>query len=184
MPKPSTTRAPVPYPIRTPILTLAIMIAMAALIAASASAAAGSKPVAREAANETLGKTVLTTIRGHTLYSLSVERKGKFICANAGCLASWRPLVVAKGVKPTGPVRLGTVIRPDGRRQVTYKGLPLYSFNGDVRKGEVNGEGIRDVGTWHAAVTGPLRTQTTPQPQTESPNPSPYPSETRPPFPY
>jgi predicted lipoprotein with Yx(FWY)xxD motif len=174
---------PTPYPIRTPILILAIVTAAAALLGASASAAtASSRTVAKQAANESLGKTILTTTKGRTLYSLSVERKGNFICANAGCLASWRPLVVAKGVKPRGPVNLGTVMRPDGRRQVTYRGLPLYSFNGDVRPGEINGEGIRDVGTWHAAVTGPLGTQMAPQPQAESPNP--YPNEAHPPFPY
>ena len=37
--------------------------------------------------------------------------------------------------------------------QVTFKGRPLYSFSGDSRAGDVNGEGIKDVGTWHAAVT-------------------------------
>lgn len=41
--------------------------------------------------------------------------------------------------------------RPDGRRQVTFRGLPLYTFDGDAKKGAANGEGFRDVGTWHAA---------------------------------
>ena len=36
---------------------------------------------------------------------------------------------------------------------MTFKGRPLYSFAGDSKAGDVNGEGIKDVGTWHAAVT-------------------------------
>jgi predicted lipoprotein with Yx(FWY)xxD motif len=34
---------------------------------------------------------------------------------------------------------------------VTYRGLPLYRFTGDTKPGETTGEGIRDVGVWHAA---------------------------------
>ncbi len=184
MPTLARDRGPTPYPIRIPILTLAVLALAAALLAGPA-AAATSKTVAKEAENETIGKTILTTTRGRTLYSLSAEKNGRFICTDAGCRASWRPLVVGKGVKPKGPVKLGVIVRPDGRRQVTFKGLPLYSFNGDVRKGEVNGEGFKDVGTWHAAVTGPLQSSTEAQPQPETPAPNPYPpSEPHPPYPY
>ena len=122
-----------------------------------------------EADNATLGRTILTTTKGRTLYSLSSETKGRFHCTG-DCLASWRPLIVAAGVKPQGPVRLGTVKRPNGKIQVTYKGLPLYSFNGDVKSGEVNGEGLKDVGTWHAASVA----QVNPPPPTTEPPPYPY----------
>jgi predicted lipoprotein with Yx(FWY)xxD motif len=44
------------------------------------------------------------------------------------------------------------VRRPKGGAiQVTYRGRPLYRFVEDVKPGEANGEGFRDVGTWHAA---------------------------------
>ena len=83
------------------------------------------------------GKTTLTTIRGHTLYSLSVEMHGTFICTmSSGCLALWHPLEVPAGVIPKGPVKLGTIKRPEGGVQVTYRGLPLYSFAGDKRSGK------------------------------------------------
>ena len=94
---------------------------------------------------------MLTANNGLTLYSLSVEKNGRFICKGS-CLKDWFPLVVAAGVKPTGPVALGTVRRPDGRRQVTFEGRPLYTFDGDSKKGDATGEGIKDVGTWHAAA--------------------------------
>ena len=99
------------------------------------------------------GRTILTTASGHTLYSLSVEKNGKFVCTKrSGCLALWHPLMIAAGAKPTGPVSLGTIKRPEGGTQVTFHGRPLYSFGPDAKPGQVKGEGIKDVGTWHAAT--------------------------------
>jgi predicted lipoprotein with Yx(FWY)xxD motif len=173
----------IPYPVRTPILAVAIALTIGAVLAAGALAVTQrTKTVAKEGPSTALSKTVLTTMKGRTLYSLSAEKRGRFICTDPGCLASWKPLVVAKGVRPKGPVKLGTVVRPDGRRQVTFKGLPLYSFNGDVSKGEANGEGLKDVGTWHAVVTGPLASEPQPEPPSPSPEPNPYPTEPK--YPY
>jgi predicted lipoprotein with Yx(FWY)xxD motif len=170
LPKPAIPN-PRPIPIRLVPVALALL---ALLAAAGASAIAPSKRVVKEADNPTLGKTILTNNRGHTLYSLSAETKGRFICVG-GCLASWKPLLVPKAVKPTGPVKLRTRVRPDGRTQVTYKGLPLYTFNGDVKPGNVEGEGIKDVGTWHAAAAPPQPSAGQPAPE-PSPPPPPYPN--------
>ena len=161
-------------PVRSPIRLALFAIALAALfVPALAGAASTTKVVAKQAANASLGRTVLTTTRGRTLYSLSAETKGRFVCTGA-CLSTWHPLVVPAGVRPTGPVKLGTIERPDGRTQVTFKGRPLYSFAGDAKRGDANGEGIEDVGTWHAAVTAVAAPQPEPQPQPESPYPYPY----------
>jgi predicted lipoprotein with Yx(FWY)xxD motif len=133
------------------ILATASILAVAGIFGSPATAQT-SKRVVSEAHNPSLGKTVLTADNGLTLYSLSAEVNGRFICKGS-CLKDWHPLVVAKGVKPTGPVALGTIKRPDsGRRQVTFDGRPLYTFDADSRKGDANGEGIKDVGTWHAAT--------------------------------
>jgi predicted lipoprotein with Yx(FWY)xxD motif len=104
------------------------------------------------AQNATLGKRILVTGSGRTLYTLSAETRGRFICKDSGCTSTWPPLTLGRGVQPTGVRGLGTIRRPDGRRQVTYKGRPLYRFATDRKKGDVGGEGFRDVGTWHAAV--------------------------------
>jgi predicted lipoprotein with Yx(FWY)xxD motif len=103
------------------------------------------------AQNATLGKRILVTSGGRTLYSLSAETRGRFICTGT-CTADWPPLILKGGAHPAGVRGLGTIGRPDGRRQVTYKGKPLYRFDMDAKKGDVNGEGFKDVGTWHAAV--------------------------------
>jgi len=131
-------------------------LALAALLVVSAVAvptalARDSKTVAGEATARSLHKTVLTNTKGLTLYTLSGETNGKFICTGA-CLRTWPPLLVAAGTKPKGPVKLGTIKRPEGKIQVTYRGMPVYTFSGDSRKGEANGEGLRDVGVWHAVT--------------------------------
>jgi predicted lipoprotein with Yx(FWY)xxD motif len=146
---------PLPQSSRRPRhLTIAIFATAAVLVAAGLlsplAAARTSKRVVKEAHNAALGHTVLTANNGLTLYNLSAETHGKFICKGS-CLKDWHPLIVAAGVKPTGPVALGTVKRPDGRRQVTFEGKPLYTFDADSKKGDVKGEGIKDVGVWHAA---------------------------------
>lgn len=166
MPQPAIPR-PRPLPIRIAFLAIALT---ALLVVTGIATAQPTKRVAKEAENATLNETILTTMKGKTLYSLSAETKGRFICTGA-CLASWKPLVVPAGVKPMGPVALGTRKRPDGRTQVTYKGLPLYSFNGDTKPGEANGQGLKDVGTWHAAKV--KKSSSAPPPESEAP-PYPY----------
>jgi predicted lipoprotein with Yx(FWY)xxD motif len=132
------------------VLFLAAVLALSA-VAVPMALAKGSKTVAGEANAPSLHKTVLTNTKGLTLYTLSVEKNGKFICTGA-CLKSWPPLLVTAGTKPKGPVTLGTIKRPEGKTQVTFKGMPVYTFSGDSRKGEANGEGLKDVGVWHAVT--------------------------------
>jgi predicted lipoprotein with Yx(FWY)xxD motif len=98
-------------------------------------------------------QTLLATTKGRTLYTLSAEGHGKFICTEmSGCTSIWIPLTVASGVVPQGPVKLGTVHRPEGTLQVTFRGRPLYTYAADKKPGQAKGEGLKDVGTWHAAL--------------------------------
>ena len=118
---------------------------------AASSSQAGEATV-KSASNSTLGATVLVNARGMTLYHLSGEQNGKFICTSSACVAIWHPLTVSSGT-PSGSVgSLGTVKRPDGTEQVTYKGTPLYTFAQDQAAGEAKGQGIKDVGTWSAVT--------------------------------
>jgi predicted lipoprotein with Yx(FWY)xxD motif len=157
------------------LLRVALAALAAAALALPATATAATKSVAKEGTVDSLGKTVLTNNAGRTLYSLSAETKGRFICTG-GCTSTWRPLVVSAGTKPTGPAKLATIKRPDGRTQVTFKGRPLYTFSGDTKPGEANGEGFKDVGTWHAAVLGSASAAPEPPAQDPAPPPNPYPS--------
>ena len=69
-------------------------------------------------------------------------------------VTAWPPLttkgklIAGNGVHSSD---LGTIKRSDGSEQVTYKGHPLYTFASDKKPGQVKGEGLKDVGVWHAA---------------------------------
>jgi predicted lipoprotein with Yx(FWY)xxD motif len=153
-------------------LAAAAAAALAAVLILPTNSTAAGKRVAKEGTVASLGRTVLTNNSGRTLYTLSVEKSGRFVCTES-CTSTWRPLTVAAGTTPTGPVTLGTVKRPEGRTQVTYKGHPLYTFAGDSKAGQANGEGIRDVGTWHAAALAKSSSGSETMPSQE-PAPSPY----------
>ena len=131
------------------IVPVLVVAAVAALIGALAARSGDSSSKSVVKTMKVGGKTILVNRHGLTLYHLSVERRGHFICTTSACLEEWHPLVVARGVQPTGAKSLSVVRRPDGRRQVAYKGGPLYTFDEDHKPGDVKGDGFRDVGVWH-----------------------------------
>lgn len=133
----------------------------------------GASATVKTASNATLGTTMLVDTRGMTLYSLSGEQNGKFICTSASCLQVWHPVAASAGSAPTGSVgSLGTVKRPDGTSQVTYKGMPLYTFTQDQQPGEVRGQGLKDVGTWSAVTASASSASATQTSQSTQPAPA------------
>ena len=154
------------------ITTLAGLVAAVALgsgcgsMSAAGTSGGGVQIGQHHGANENsskLGTSVLVNHKGMTLYTLSAERGGRFICTmsstipggSASCLSVWHPLTVAKGSMPTGAAQLATITRPDtGATQVTWHGLPLYTFTGDKAPGDASGNGFKDVGVWKAATLG------------------------------
>jgi predicted lipoprotein with Yx(FWY)xxD motif len=123
--------------------------------AQSSNAAAGTAGAVKTAANSTLHMTILVDAKGLTLYHLSGEQNGKWICTSSACLSAWHPLTASAAGSVTGSVgSLATVKRPGGGLQVTYKGAPLYTFSGDSKPGDAHGQGLKDVGVWNAATTG------------------------------
>jgi predicted lipoprotein with Yx(FWY)xxD motif len=131
----------------------------------TSSAAASTQPAAQstsspsgavvvKTASNSLG-TILVNSQGMTLYHLSGEVNGQFICTSSACLGVWHPLIASSTSAPSSEVSsLATVKRPEGTVQVTYKGTPLYTFTGDQQSGETKGQGIKDVGTWSVVTTG------------------------------
>jgi predicted lipoprotein with Yx(FWY)xxD motif len=94
---------------------------------------------------------VLVDSRGFTLYHLTGESKSKITCTDQ-CVAAWPPLE-ASGTPSGGAGATGTlttIMRPDGKSQVAYDGLPLYTFSGDTAPGQTNGQGIQ--GAWFAVT--------------------------------
>ncbi len=77
---------------------------------------------------------ILATPTQHALYYWQVEKDGGgAIRCTGGCAKLWPPLVVGSaGAVPRGVEGIkgsfGTIRRPDGRLQVTYNGLALYTY--------------------------------------------------------
>lgn len=145
------------------IALIALLGLLAAFSAVRASGATHVR-VVMTAKNKSLGQKILVNRNGRTLYSLSVERNGRFICTTSMCLSLWKPLVIAKGSVPTGAAHLTAVKRPDGRRQVAYRGAPLYAFSLDKRAGDVKGNGFKDVGVWRPATVSAAHASPAPSP--------------------
>jgi predicted lipoprotein with Yx(FWY)xxD motif len=122
----------------------------------TSNSSSSSAAVVKSASNS-LG-TILVNSQGMTLYHLSGEANGKFICTSSACVSIWHPLIAPSSGAPSGVGSLETVKRPEGAVQVTYKGTPLYTFTGDQQPGETKGQGIKDVGTWSVVTTSSTST--------------------------
>jgi len=136
----------------------------------SQSSGSATAAIVKTASVSSLGTPVLVDSQGMTLYRLSGEQNGKWICSSAACVKVWHPLAATTSGTPSGSVgSLATVKRFDGTMQVTYKGMPLYTFVGDTKPGEAKGQGIKDVGVWTAVTT---TGSTASKPAATSPAPS------------
>jgi predicted lipoprotein with Yx(FWY)xxD motif len=95
---------------------------------------------------------VLFDGKDRALYLFTRDAKNKTRCYGA-CAAAWPPFYAkgrpraAKGVDRS---LLGTVERRDGRRQVTYKGQPLYFYVDDPKGQVLCNDVVEFGGTWYA----------------------------------
>ena len=84
---------------------------------------------------------------GKSLYLSLQDTPGKSNCT-ADCLTVWKPVLVdARVIAGSGVMQanLGVIVLPNGTRQVTYLGAPLYTYSKDVNPGDTNGQGIGGV---------------------------------------
>jgi predicted lipoprotein with Yx(FWY)xxD motif len=99
----------------------------------------------------TLGK-VLATSSGRTLYLFMKDKSGQSSCYGQ-CAGYWPPLMKKGALRAGTGVKaslLGTTKRKNGKRQVTYKGHPLYLYSLDSGAGKVSGQGQNAFGAkWY-----------------------------------
>lgn len=98
-------------------------------------------------ASTSLGNVVVTS-QGMTVYTYDLDHQGAQSSAcTGGCAAAWPP-VLATGTPTLDGVTgtVGTIPGPDGGRQVTLNGWPLYTYAEDSAAGQVTGQGSG--GTW------------------------------------
>jgi predicted lipoprotein with Yx(FWY)xxD motif len=157
---------------RTITLTALVALAIGAVAVGVVAIAGGSDDGANAGAANAGGDSRLVSVRevdgtdvlvdsdGRTLYSAVVERDGRIRCTG-GCESFWDPVGAsadeANSASADLGLELGVVRRPDGGRQLTLEGRPLYSFP-EEGPGRLDGDGFVDdfEGTrfeWEAAAT-------------------------------
>jgi predicted lipoprotein with Yx(FWY)xxD motif len=138
-------------------LSLAVVAAGCASGAPAKSASYGAAPTANASARvATRGTELGTTLvdaRGLTLYLFEKDHGATSRCYGS-CAGVWPPLTTRS--KPAAGAgasasQLGFSRRTDGKRIVTYSGHPLYTYAGDDKPGQVNGQGADQFGgEWYA----------------------------------
>lgn len=83
---------------------------------------------------------------GNSLYYFAKDSVGTSAC-NGDCIKNWPAFTASSLVLPSAlkPSDFGTITRPDGSSQVTYKGYPLYTWKKDGMRGDVTGQGVGKV---------------------------------------
>lgn len=141
-------------------LFLASVLACAASAALVAGAQGGlpaahaSRVAKVELRHTSLGK-VLVDASGFTLYRFTKDSRDMDACAKiSGCFGTWPALttsgrpIAGAGVKAS---LLSSIKLPDGARQVTYAGRPLYRYASSSEAGETVYVGAEAFGgTWYA----------------------------------
>ena len=109
-----------------------LLAAAAALVVASTPMAAATAPAPVIRYKDDQFGPILATPKKQALYYWNVEKRagGKIRCTGA-CARAWPPLY-AKAVVPKRIAGIrgtfGTIRRPNGRRQITFNGLPIYTY--------------------------------------------------------
>jgi predicted lipoprotein with Yx(FWY)xxD motif len=113
---------------RLALLVLAVLV----LVPGAMARDVGSAPVIKYK-DDRFG-AILATPKKQALYYWNAEKRagGKVRCTGS-CARAWPPLIVkSRSAVPTRiagiPGRFGVIRRPNGRLQVTHRGLPVYTY--------------------------------------------------------
>ncbi|MDQ1716047.1 MAG: hypothetical protein QOC60_1992, partial [Frankiaceae bacterium] len=137
-----------------------------ALATSSQPAAVTSYTVTVSTRSGRLGK-YLTGTSGRTLYVWLADPNKKSVCTGKCATIWWPVLGRAKAAGEVAQSALGTIVRADGRTQVTYHGRPLYYFSGDKSRGSTAGQGSNRFGArWYAVSSAGTPIKLAPKPVT------------------
>lgn len=113
----------------------------------STSSAARQAPGTLKTADSSLGRIVVDG-QGMTAYYFTKDKanSGTSTCVGP-CLHAWPPITATSATpQATGVTgKLGTITLPDGSKQVTVNGRPVYLFAKDTKPGDVQGQGVGSV---------------------------------------
>jgi predicted lipoprotein with Yx(FWY)xxD motif len=161
-----------PFKLAAPALAAALVLAACGGSSTSGSSSGSAAPAygggastaPSSAANASVVSTRTTSLgtflvdgQGRALYLWNADHGSNSTCTGA-CAQAWPPLTTTATPKVSGAVKsslLGTAMRADGSREVTYAGHPLYTFTGDTAAGQTAGEGSVAFGApWWVVTTG------------------------------
>lgn len=125
------------HPRRTALAALAVaVVSLLSVPAAMSGLRANPIPPAVKVKNPSFGD-ILQSKNRLPLYYWKVEKRagGKIRCTGR-CARVWPPLVVKSRTAVPATMRgiegsFRVIKRPDGRLQVTFRGLPLYAYHND-----------------------------------------------------
>lgn len=135
---------------------LVALLAVLVVAAVGAGLATGSKQVRAKAkpkptliaAKSRYGR-VLFNGKGRALYAFTRDRRGKPSRCYGDCAAAW-PVYYKKGKLRAGKgvkrKLIGSIRRKNGRRQITYRGWPLYYYVHDVGRGQISCQNVSSFG--------------------------------------
>ncbi len=146
------------------------MFTLTVPLAEAASASGHSVVVVKKAQRGSFG-AILVTAHGVALYRDSSDKPNTPTCTG-GCASIWPPLLLPKGIKlakgGSGVTGLGTVKVSNGRLQVTYHQMPLYTFASDSGT-SVTGQGVGGFAVVHLTAARPKTTTHSPTNSTTVP---------------
>lgn len=123
----------------------------AAAVTPPGSAAASSAPAAAttdlKIADSSAGRIVVDG-KGMSIYfyTKDVKDSGTSACTG-GCLQAWPPVLAAADTPTADGVTgtVATIATPDGKKQLTINGMPVYYYAKDHAAGDVLGQGVGSV---------------------------------------
>jgi predicted lipoprotein with Yx(FWY)xxD motif len=120
-------------------------------ITSSAVVSVGQVP-SHQAVGSTL--TVLTTIKGFTLYVHEFQGASGFAC-DGSCATTWKPLAYNGTGTTTSttplPGKLSVGTDAQGQKVVLYQGYPLFTYVGDKKPGDFKAS-LADNSPWQPAT--------------------------------
>ena len=123
------------------IKTVLIGLIATATLAACASMSGGAM-----APYTKVSDGILVGSNNMTLYTFTKDTagSGKSAC-NGPCAANWPPLLVDGN--PAVSSDYSVITRDDGKKQLAFKGMPLYFWVKDTKPGDKTGDGFLN-GAW------------------------------------
>jgi predicted lipoprotein with Yx(FWY)xxD motif len=161
------------------VARVAIPVATVALAAAACGSGSGAKTTPAAAVGSQAASTgvtlatksgpagtYLTDGTGKSVYEFASDTATMSTCTGA-CVTYWPPLTSSSPPTAGSGITasdIGSLTLPDGTKQVTYNGHPLYYFALDKAPGDTKGQGLDDFGAkwWLLSPSGTvIKTSTT-----------------------